>query len=241
MVYKAVVFDLFGTLIDCVSQREHEKVLGEMAEVLSAPRKEFQRLWADTYKERATGVFPTIKDNIIYLCQKLGLTPSQDQVEKAAQKRLDLVKKALNPRPDAVKTLSELRNRGLRVGMITNCSADVPQLWRGTTLSTLVEEPVFSCRVSLIKPDPRIYLLACEKLGVKPETCLYVGDGSSHELTGAANVGMSPVLIRVPYEASDVIRRDVDDWKGWKITSLSQVLSLVEEEKKGMGKGLELG
>ncbi|RLG70095.1 MAG: hypothetical protein DRO11_06725 [Methanobacteriota archaeon] len=226
-MYKAVIFDLFGTLIDCISQREHEKLLEKMAEILSAPKKDFQRLWADTHQERATGVFPTIKDNIIYLCRKLGLAPTPDQVEAATQKRLDLIKKALTPRPDAVKTLSELRSRGLRVGLITNCSPDVPELWGETVLSNLVEEPVFSCRVSLIKPDARIYLLACEKLGVKPETCLYVGDGGSHELTGAARVGMSPVLIRVPEEAENVIRRDVDDWEGRRVSSLTQILSLV--------------
>jgi len=50
------------------------------------------------------------------------------------------------------------------------------------------------------KPDPRIYHLALERLKVKPQDCLYVGDGSSHELTGARKVGMHPVQIHVPDE-----------------------------------------
>lgn len=41
-----------------------------------------------------------------------------------------------------------------------------------------------------MKPDPAIYLLACRRLGVAPEDCVFVGDGGDRELEGAAAVGM---------------------------------------------------
>jgi putative hydrolase of the HAD superfamily len=60
---------------------------------------------------------------------------------------------------------------------------------------------------------------------VKPQDCLYVGDGSSHELTGARKVGMHPVQIHVPDEI--IYFLDEDDWDGTPISSLSEVLDLV--------------
>lgn len=44
--------------------------------------------------------------------------------------------------------------------------------------------------VSCVKPDPRIYLMAIDQLGVFPADTLYVGDGGDGELTGAACAGL---------------------------------------------------
>ena len=76
-----------------------------------------------------------------------------------------------------------------------------------------------------MKPDPGIYELACERLGVQPGNCLYIGDGSSRELTGASTVGMDAVLIRVP---NDTENGDREDWQGTRISSVEEVLNLVD-------------
>jgi len=79
------------------------------------------------------------------------------------------------------------------------------------------------------KPDPRIYKMATDRMGIKPEDCLYVGDGSSHELTGARAVGMQAVLIRHTDETVDeVVMEREDDWDGPRITRLREVLNLVK-------------
>ena len=70
-----------------------------------------------------------------------------------------------------------------------------------------------------MKPDPRIYLRACDELGVEPGECLYVGDGANDELAGAQRVGMRPVLIHRPEEKPQ--------WDGPRITSIPDVLDLV--------------
>ncbi len=89
---------------------------------------------------------------------------------------------------------------------------------------------VFSCVAGIKKPDPRIYHIATERLGVDPQDCLYIGDGSSRELTGALEVGMHPVLIHDPDESDDThfIDRE-DDWKGPVISSLREVLGLLKQ------------
>ena len=76
----------------------------------------------------------------------------------------------------------------------------------------------------MMKPDPRIYRLACERLGVQPSGCLYIGDGSSGELTGASTVGMDAVLIRAP---DDTENGDREDWQGARISSVNEVFDLI--------------
>ena len=92
----------------------------------------------------------------------------------------------------------------------------------------LIESPVFSCSVGLKKPDHRIYEVACRGLNVEPADCLYVGDGSDRELTGAVEAGMTTVLLRVPLEDTyDASRPDVEQWQGLAVSSLSEVPGLL--------------
>ena len=69
--YKAVIFDLFGTLVDNFSRGDYEKTLTEMATVLGAPPDGFIRLWADTFNLRSTGVFHSAEACVEHICQEL--------------------------------------------------------------------------------------------------------------------------------------------------------------------------
>lgn len=229
MKYQAVIFDLFGTLVDNFSFQEHKGVLSEMAMVLSAPSKEFTEKWIKTMHERVIGTYKSPEENIEFICKELGLSPEDEAVNSAGKIRRDYTRRTVIPRNDAVDTLARLRSAGCKTGLITDCSAEVPILWKETQFASLIDVTVFSCLVGLRKPDPRIYELACERLEVLPQNCLYVGDGSNHELTGALKVGMAPVLIRVPYEENkDAYRINAEEWDGKVISSLIKVLDLVE-------------
>ncbi len=224
MKYKAVIFDLFGTLVDNYSWPEYRAVLTQMADLLSTPVDTFREMWANTYVARATGELPSTEASILYVCGNLGVKPARESVEAAVKVRVEYTRRELAPRPDAVPTLTKLKEAGLKLGLISDCSSEVPLLWDETPFAKLIEVPIFSSTARLKKPDPRIYLLACERLGVSPGDCLYVGDGDSRELTGADRVGMSPVLIRAPQHNAPKI--DEDTWEGPPISSLSEVLPI---------------
>jgi len=229
MEYKAVIFDLFGTLVYSFSPEEHLRTLSEMAAALSIPERDFARMWRKTYHKRLRGAFPTIEANIEHICRTLNVEVSPKQIEAAVKVRTELTRRALAPRPDAAMTLKELKASGHKIGLISNCSPDAPPLWGKTPFASLVDAPIFSCMVGCAKPEEKIYLLACERLGVRPEECLYVGDGADGELSGAAAAGMHPVRILAPYE-----NPAREEWQGPTISELREVVDLAKAQRSGL-------
>jgi putative hydrolase of the HAD superfamily len=228
MRFKAVIFDLFGTLVDNFSYQEHRDMLSEMADAVSIPSHEFIKLWIETFRERVTGVFATPESNILYICDKIGVSPEDGQIKRAISIRREFTRGSLTPRSDARDTILTLKEMGLKIGLVSDCTYEVPTLWDQSAFLDLIDFPVFSCSAGIKKPDSRIYKLALEGLGVDPKDCLYVGDGSSHELTGAKRIGMHPVLIQVPYEDETAYKVDPEEWKGTRIGSLSEILELLK-------------
>ncbi len=90
--------------------------------------------------------------------------------------------------------------------------------------------PFFSCEERIRKPARRIYQIACERLKVQPQECLYVGDGSGEELTGAAAVGMLPILKRVDLtDVYDSYRPEVENWQGIAVNEIAELCDIVSE------------
>jgi len=227
--YKAVIFDLFGTLVAIYSRPDYENVVALMASALKTPYDEFYNIWVQTSDQRTTGTFRTLEENLEFICRELKISTTGEQIAKAKEARFDYVARALKPRRNAIKILKQLKSAGYRTGLVSNCSTEPPVIWPETAFAPLIDAAIFSSTAGVRKPDPRIYLMAIEKLGVAPGECLYIGDGDSHELAGAAGVGMSPVLIQSTEEGGDVMRdMDIDDWPCPRISSLKEVLDLVK-------------
>jgi putative hydrolase of the HAD superfamily len=227
MNYSAVIFDLFGTLVDdfvsSVGQMHQE-----MAAALAVPYEQFISLWGQTAKMRIIGAFETVEANIKYVCDTMNVHPGADQISKAVEIRMKYIGQALKPRPDAVTTLRQLKEQGYKLGLLSNCSIEIPILWPETAFAGFIDTPIFSSLVRMKKPDLRIYHVACERLGVKPETCLYIADGEDHELKAAANVGLHPVLIRTSSQDNrGELHQEAREWRGPGIDSLKEVLLLV--------------
>jgi putative hydrolase of the HAD superfamily len=229
MKYKAVVFDLFGTLVDNFTTPEYLRVLEAMSAVLGAPVDRFSRLWRGTFNLRTNGTHKTHQESIRYICGELGVPLTEEQVEKASTIRLDYTIKTLIPRPDTLPTINKLKSSGYKVALISDCSPETPAVWPQTPFNGLFHVSIFSCAAGVKKPDPRIYHMACDQLAIQPADCLYVGDGSSHELTGALKVGMHPVQIIDPRENADThfVERE-ENWTGPRIAYLKEVLDLVK-------------
>ncbi len=213
----AVIFDLYDTLVDYDDARSRE-FSAAVADLLDRDSEEFQHVWRDGRPIRDTGPLAP------YLAQ-LGI--DGHDAERLLEMRRSWSRELLSrPREGAVETLTELRNRGIRTGLITVCSEDAVDVWPETPFADLFDAAVFSCSVGYRKPDPRIYLLACEQLWVEPEAAIFVGDGANDELAGAQRVGMRAVLIHRDGDPTAAQR-----FSGARVTALSQLLDLLDDPR----------
>jgi putative hydrolase of the HAD superfamily len=98
-------------------------------------------------------------------------------------------------------------------------------------LASLFDTAVFSCHCGSKKPEPRIYQQALQQLGLKPDTCLFVGDGGSNEHHGAYAVGMKPVLIRryLPLQRQQELEQELAGVLTGVIDSLAELGEFLEK------------
>jgi putative hydrolase of the HAD superfamily len=211
---KAVVFDLWDTLVEW-PVREAETLKERLAGHVTVEADEFERRWRDGYRASQTGPLADAY-------RALGL-PDEHVAEHVAARHA-FARRSLRLREGARDVLARLRERGVRIGLITVCSEEVPAAWPETELAGLFDAETFSSDCGLMKPEPEIYLRTLRALGVEPADALFVGDGANDELGGAERVGMTPVL----FAPNGRLHWDgLAGWPGARITVLEGVLELV--------------
>lgn len=132
-------------------------------------------------------------------------------------------------REDALDTMAALRARGMRVGVLSDCTVELAETWEGLPLAPLVDAVVLSCQVGRRKPDPELFRLVAGRLGAAADECLYVGDGGSNELSGARAQGMTAVMLRAAdWADNDAFARE-DGWSGPSFSSLSQAVEAAQD------------
>jgi putative hydrolase of the HAD superfamily len=230
MKYEAVIFDLFGTLVNSYSYEGYLHIFRMVASNLGVPLEDFRKLWSETAPMRALGTISSIEANMKRICEQLGVECDEGQIEFVTKYRNDFIARTMTPQEDAFKVLTRIKSMGLKTGLISNCSLETPSLFSGLPFAGLFDTTVFSCSVGMQKPDPRIYELAVKQMFVKPEKCLYVGDGSGKDLTVERNAGMNPVLIRHDGEDGTQLHlADREEIDSPRISRLSEILPMLEE------------
>lgn len=150
---------------------------------------EDEAFWTD--EERTSSVWVGMYS---LLCRKLGIEDEAIEIARAVYDEFG--------RPDRWALYADVRpaferlqSRGLAVGIISNWDSRLVSLLRGLGLSDVLDDIVSSADVNLHKPDPRIFELACRRLGVAPEASAHVGDHHYADYLGSSALGMLPVLI----------------------------------------------
>jgi FMN hydrolase / 5-amino-6-(5-phospho-D-ribitylamino)uracil phosphatase len=92
---------------------------------------------------------------------------------------------------DVVPALTALKDR-VALGTVTNGVADL----HAVGIAHLFRTSVAAYEIGCAKPEPAIFLAACEALGVAPEETVYVGDDPLLDVEGAQKAGLQGVLLR---------------------------------------------
>lgn len=100
------------------------------------------------------------------------------------------------PYADAATVLRGLRERGIGVAVVSNVGFDLAAIFAGNGLLDDVDVVVESWREGVVKPDPALFRVACERLGVAPEAALMVGDNPVADAGGVA-LGIRTLLLPV--------------------------------------------
>jgi putative hydrolase of the HAD superfamily len=219
-VGRSVVFDLYNTLIDGADGRR-DRVVGEMAGILGIMPPDLVAAYRESWEDRL--VRWTVEETVQIIAGRLGVTPTDEQVERAAALRRSLADRLLGLVPESIlAALDGLRAGGHRLALVSNATSETAESWPHSPLAGRFDVAIFSSAVGLAKPDPAIYELAAGRLGVAPSECVFVGDGSDDELAGAAAAGMT-VFRTVEF------RDTLPTWPGPVIDSLAELPQLLGE------------
>ena len=224
--YRAVVFDFFGTLTRSVQRGPQH---AEIARKLGCDPEVIRHVLDRTFHSRARGTFGSAEATLRWVTEQAGGRPRPAQVQAAVPARVDALKADTRLRPDAVSALRALKDRGLATGLISDCTHELPAFLPSLPVAPLLDAQVFSVEVGVCKPDPAIYLAACEQLGVDARECVYVGDGGSHELSGAQLTGMTAVRLAAPDLGRHLTFEADTGWDGPVITSLAHLPLVLQQ------------
>lgn len=240
---RAAVFDLGGTLLDFNPAGhpwlEWERIgLENACDFLAAryplDRETFVAHVLDTLPHRWTlatqGHRPLTLGGLLQeACAAAGLDVPPPVIHEAVAHYVAPLDRQVVAYDDAASTLHALRERGLRIGLISNT------MWPGDLhrqemarlgILSYFDDTLFSADLGLWKPQPALYRLALERLGVPAEQAFFVGDTPEHDLVGAQTVGMKTVYKRNNAFKPNGIRPDAE------ISQLSELLDLLDHWEK---------
>lgn len=185
---KAVIFDMYETLI--THYRCPTYFSEEMSKDAGISIENFLPTWRSSEHLRSIGkvtfeqiIEKILQDNNVF----------SDEVLQTICKNRTATKYECfeNLHEEIIPMLDELKRRGIKIGLISNCFSEEAPVIRDSILSPYFDEMFLSWEQGIAKPNEEIFIRCIKSLDVSAEQCLYIGDGGSFELETADKLGMS--------------------------------------------------
>ncbi len=188
---QAVIFDLYETLITEFDPNWKDP---EFWKYLGLSKEQWRYYWLKFHDTRMKGEIPDYPSVLREICRSSGVNADEVVIQELYQQRLR-AKERLFQRvdPAVVRMIGMLSKKGMRITVLSDVAVEEVAAWPNSVLAEMIDYPVFSFQVGLMKPDPKIYRLACQRVESAPENTVFIGDGGSRELFGAKRVGLTPV------------------------------------------------
>lgn len=190
LMIKAVIFDMYETLI---THYQSPLYFGkQMAADAGIPESKFGERWHSTEIDRTIGKM-TLEEVIESILRDNGCY-SEEAFCRIVQKRIAAKEECFRHlHKEIIPMLDGIRERGVKVGLISNCFSEEASVIRKSVLFPYFDAICLSYEQGIRKPDAEIFARCVDQLKVKADECLYVGDGGSHELEAARAAGMNAV------------------------------------------------
>lgn len=189
---KAVIFDIDNTLLD--RRDAFRKLCNYFIDKYGdeypyqGKREDIIKFMVEIDADGYGGI-----ENIIPKLQKVWKLPLS--VEDFIKERNMVFGKMTAPYPESFEVLGTLK-KSYKLGVITNGYTTVQkEKLRTIGVTDYFDDIIVSEEAELEKPDPRIFKLSCEHLGVKPEEAVYVGDYYPNDIAGAISANIMPIWI----------------------------------------------
>jgi putative hydrolase of the HAD superfamily len=222
---RAVLFDLFETLI--TESRTLPAGASSLGPELGCEREAFRAQWRACRPDVVVGRL-SLRQALAQSATRLGRQPEESILQRVCEDRIRAKAAPFEQiEAEVLGVVGQLRSRGLRLGVVSNCFAEDVLTWPQCSLAPHFACTVFSFEVGLAKPDPEIYLEATHRLGVDTADTWFIGDGMHEELSGAERAGLRA------FRALWFLRR----WPNFReepcsaasVASVEDVLSLLEQ------------
>ena len=212
MTLKAVLFDLGLTLIHTVSFPEiYRRILVKfnvnvsINDIIEAQNSTATEFDISTYNKHRREEFWV--DYNVTLLKKLDI---QENIVFLANQIDELwwIFSDVQLYPEVESTLSELKAKDLKLGLISNgFKKDITYVLEKLKLEKWFDSVVCIDSCNCAKPDNQIFLFALDQLAIKSSEAIFVGDSISHDYEGALGVGIKPYLIDREGKYSDNYNR----------------------------------
>ena len=231
MKIKAVLFDLYGTLVGFEPSRFviQSQVVKKYDLFLTEAGVSKGYFLADKFMAEQNAVNPIRSMSIVekeeFFARYEQLVLSGDELEvelslcKKIFKELQNIPYSMVLYEDVIPTLNSLRKLNFKLGLISNMDKSGSEILDEFNLSSYMDVCITSKEAKVEKPDSKIFNMALSKLDIDATNSIYIGDQILSDIEGAKNSKMLPILI--DRESSHT------DYQGQKISDLSQLIDLL--------------
>ena len=189
---KACLFDAYGTLFDVHSSVDrHRERLGERADAISSlwRQKQLEYSWLRSLMQRHVDFWQITTDALDYVFETFGVD------DNALKAQLLEAYQVLDCYSEVPETLLRLKRAGMRTAILSNGPPAMLQAAvEGNRLVDLIDEVLSVEEVGIYKPEPRVYRLAVDRLGI-PAHHITLQSSNNWDIAGASSFGLRTVWI----------------------------------------------